>query len=251
MRREWVVALACLWIAPAIAQGWRVLPPAPTAGEPFVVQYEAHTASSPAWVHRASVEVQGSVVTYTVIPTDGGFSVPGFYRASSVVPGLAAGQYELRLRTPVPAGLLETPLGTFAVGTSTGEASPRFANLSGNWFAPEEAGWGLNVIQGDSGKLFAVWLGYQPDSGSQSQASTWLVMSDGSWLAPEHFRGILYETRGTSMARPFDRSQLVVTPAGYASLQFLGPDTVVFEAKAGVGPYAFVQQLKTLRRYSF
>lgn len=253
MRRAWPVALACLWLVPAFAQGWRILPSSPSAGEPFVVQYEAYTASSPAWVHRASVEVQGSVVTYTVIATEAGFSVPGFYRASSVVPGLEAGQYELRLRRPIPAGLSETTLGTFAVGAPTGEPSPQYASLSGNWFHPEESGWGVNLIQGDSGKLFAFWLGYQPVVGNDPPARepTWLVMSDGRWLSPTHYRGILYESRGTSMSLPFDRSQLVVTPAGYASLRFLGPTEVEFEAQAGVGTHALVQQAKTLRRYRF
>lgn len=242
--------------AQAPAQSWRIYPPVPTAGEPFVIQHEGATGNGPDVVRSASVSVQGSNLTFSVDVEVVDFSAGGAYRASTLVPGLAAGQYQVVLQrrfnsTDVPAA----SLGTITVAAAQEPAQPRFRDLAGNWFDPAESGWGMNIVQGDSGSLFAVWLTYLPvfqgNIVGGRQDGMWLVMSDGRWLTPTQFRGLLYATVGSSISRPFNRNDLVVTPVGYLTIDLSNVTQATMKAEAGVGLYAPFAKEAVIRRFQF
>ena len=255
-------ALALLALGASAQQPWRVYPPTPAAGEPFIVQYEGTTPGGPTTVRSATVSVQGSTLTYSVEITENDFSVPGAYRASSVVRGLAAGQYQVLLkRRGGFGGEFTSVLGTIQVAASQGPSQPAFRGLSGNWFDPGESGWGMNIVQGESGALFAVWLTYMPLPSFETvsrQTGMWLVMPEGRWVSPTQFRGLLYSTAGTTVAAPFDRTDLTVTPVGYVSLDFSGEmqaamkaEAAMTQAAAAFGLYAPVTKEASIRRFQF
>jgi hypothetical protein len=232
-----------------------ILPATPVAGEPFVIQYQGFTGGSPSIVRSAAVFSDGQSVTLAVHADDAGFAVPGSYRVSRIVPGLNAGTYQLRLRLRNSyGGDIESLAGSVTVTPASAPATPLHRNLSGNWFNADEAGWGINVVQGDSGALFGVWLTYLPvytASDSVRQNGMWLVMPEGRWLSPTEFRGLLYSTTGPSISRPFDAGAISATPVGYASLRFTSSGEAQFRAEAGVGLYPYFTKEESIRRFAF
>ena len=255
--------LPALLAGSALAQSpWRIYPPTPAAGEPFVIQYEGTTPGGPTRVRSAVVSVQGSTLTYDVEITENDFAVPASFRASTVVPGLAAGQYQVVLkRAGGFGGPIASILGSIQVTAAQGPAQPAFRGLSGNWFDPDESGWGMNIVQGDSGALFAAWLTYLPVLPSESftqRSGMWLVMPEGRWISATQFRGILYSTAGTTVSRPFNPVDLAVTPVGYVSLDFSGSTQVAMKAEAAVvgldSPFALYTPIvkeASIRRFQF
>jgi hypothetical protein len=239
----------------ALAQSWRIYPPAPTAGEPFVIQYEASTGNGPDTVRSASVTVEGSTLFYSFVVDVAGFSAGGSYRASTVVPGLAAGTYQVVVQRRVEGIDTTATAGSITVLPAEGPAAPAYHGLDGNWFEPNESGWGMNIVQGDSGALFAAWLTYLPiyagDAGTGRRDGMWLVMPAGRWLSPTKFRGLLYSTLGTSSSRPFDRSDLRVIPVGYLSIDLSSATQATMKGEAAVGVYAPFAKEASIRRFQF
>ena len=84
------------------------------------------------------------------------------------------------------------------------------------WWNPNEAGWGLNLIQHPSRIIFGVWYTYAPDG-----KRTWFVIPNGQWTADNTYTGPIYQTAGPSAAvNPFDASKVVRVPVGSATLRF-------------------------------
>jgi hypothetical protein len=258
--RLFATVLACFAAAAVAQQPWHVYPPAPMAGEPFVIQYEGSTPGGPTTVRTATVSVDGSTLTYSVETSSNDFAVPGPFRASTVVPGLAAGQYQVLLKRRGDFGAdITSILGVVEVAAAPAPQQPVYRGLSGNWFDPGESGWGMNIVQGDSGALFAVWLTYLPVIPAETFAQRdgmWLVMPEGRWISPTRFRGLLYSASGTSVAVPFNRSDLLLQPVGYVSLDFSSPAHLSMTAEAGlVTPgflmYAPIVKEATIRRFQF
>ena len=255
LRALLALALVVLGAQAFAQQPWRVYPPVPTAGEPFVIQYEAATGQGPDFVRRASVTQQGATLVYDIDVETAGFSAGGAYRASTVVPGLTAGQYQVVVQSRVDsASGPAVPLGTISIAPAQGPAAAAYAGLSGNWFDPNESGWGMNIVQGDSGALFAVWLTYLPifegDAGGRKDGM-WLVMPAGRWISPTQFRGLLYATSGTAASRPFKPGDLAVTPAGYVSLELSSATQATMKAGAAVGLFAPFAKEAAIRRFQF
>jgi hypothetical protein len=230
-----------------------VYPASPVANEPFLVYVRGSTGGSPSLVLSQNVAVNGSDIAITLLVSDAGFSVPGLYASPFVVPGLAAGNYRYTVTAQYSgSGSVSQATGTISVPPSAGSVAPFTHGLSANWFSDDESGWGINVIQGDSGQLFAVWLAYAPTCGNvDSGASpTWLVMPEGRWLSATQFRGLLYQTGGSPANLPWDSSHSQATAAGVLSLQFVGNDQVTMDI-GSANSCATVSKTKQLHRLKF
>jgi hypothetical protein len=179
---------------------------------------------------------------------------PEACRLGSLVPGLPAGRYiaDLRLST----GVLGSP---GVVTVAPGEAaSPARRDLTGNWFNRDEPGWGLNIVQGDSGKLFIAWVMYSPTDNSSASYSFvtyghWLIVPDGRWLTPTTWRGVAFQTLNVAMFEPDDAKLLQATPAGYVEISFTGAGEATMRGRFIVGTTVepMIEKHATLRRFEF
>ncbi len=257
MLSRWAAVLATALCLPAVAQepGWRVIPPDPTAGEDFVILAGGTTGSSPAFVDSSRVDALGDLLTLRAFVSTAGFSVNGNYRASGVTRVATAGNYSIAFQPTVNSSPSSArALGSIAIAAAQGPAAPSFRNLSGNWFATDEPGWGINIVQGDSGALFGVWLTFRPDnigSGATTGNGLWLVMPSGRWLTPTRFRGVLYVLTGSPVTRPFNASDRTVVAVGAASLTFVSPTEADFEADAGYELFPDFSKRKRVTRFAF
>lgn len=241
---------------------WRTMPAAPSAGEPFVVQYDGPGGGQVS-VTGSSAQLQGSSLVLRIDLAGSFFATAGFpIRGSAVAVVPDAGSYMFSMIRAFAVPDSPVTLGTIAIGPSVGPAAPAFRNLSGNWFDPAQSGSGFNIVQGDSGQLFAVWLTYAPEdppTGTTGQPGRWLVMPAGRWISPTEFRGILYDTTGPSISASFDPSLLAVVPVGFADLRFADAQQVEFSAQVGYGTQGTVvmsllpviDKHATLHRFQF
>jgi hypothetical protein len=220
------------------------LPPNPVAGESFVLSGQLTFAGAPGLapntyctLHRVGLSVEGTSIV--IVPEiDGSTSfVLGAKSACPFtvpVPGLPMGSYSASLRYQ---NLNGPPIATLSANAVTVAASPppavpAYRNLSGNWFDPSDPGWGVNVVQGDSGAVFALWLSYQgPENSVSGQflPPVWVVMPSARWLSPTHVRGLLYKTGGSGFNVEFDPSKSTVNAAGYLSLEFTSDHEALLE----------------------
>ncbi|APV51245.1 hypothetical protein BWI17_17095 [Betaproteobacteria bacterium GR16-43] len=143
----------------------------------------------------------------------------------------------------VPAGLVPIPirsedgtvsslfLGQIEVLPPEGASTtPQFHGLTGNWFNPQEGGWGVNLIESDTGpQLLALWLDYMVSPAPLSGPS-WRVLSGGRWISPTTFRGVLYRTYDGTTVGGTSRAATVI-PYGYMSLTFKSADEMEFVAE--------------------
>jgi hypothetical protein len=89
------------------------------------------------------------------------------------------------------------------------------ADYTDLWWNPAESGWGLNLIQHPSRKIFGVWYTYREDG-----KRIWYVMSDGAWTSTNVYTGPLYVTSGSPFNEAFDPNRLAVDPVGTGTLTF-------------------------------
>jgi hypothetical protein len=255
-------ALALLASVPAAAQ-WEYLPPSPQAGEMFAIVGALRagvTGGCP--VKTMQARIQGDEIKVDDYTGPGSAGPSWSCRLGSLVPGLPAGRYFATLRTATG------PLGEAGVVTVTAGAAmvPQRRDLSGNWFNPTEDGWGLNIVQGDSGKLFVAWMMYRPARDPISPAyhlgyatipglgnSLWLAVPDGRWITPTTWRGLAYHTRSVGWLEPDDATKLQVTPVGYVEIAFTGTNEAVFRGRFinESAPEPMVEKNTVLRRLDF
>ena len=207
------LALACFC---AHAQTAQVQPANPVAGEDFVI-----TITTPPFCRQPSF----TTVTYsfqTVAVTtrfDEDSSCAGIPARSQVVIVTAnvasAGTYAVNYQRTTATTLTPiSTIATFQVGPANPGVPPQHRGLTGLWWNPAEPGRGLNVTQGDSGLLFLFWYTYLED-----RSAIWLNMSNGRWISPTEFRGVLYATK------TFGGGQ---APYAAASVSVLSPDRLEF-----------------------
>lgn len=138
-----------------------------------------------------------------------------------------------------------------------GLASPAHRALSGNWFDPAAPGRGFNIVQGASGALLVVWLDYGFEFSSLTVVEpvepNWLVITAGSWIAPNTFRGVLYRMRGTAAALPWDPAANRSEPVGLGTLTFSTDSEATFQADFlnTASTLNRPHYAATIRRYAF
>lgn len=234
---------ALLGAGGVLAQSYGVLPPDPVAGEEFVVKIITGFHG----VDRVTGPVKAEIVGNSIVLSRD-LERPAAEGVHTVrIPGLPAGTYATAFSShpSVPA----FPVGTVIVRpVAAPPAPPR--GLTGNWFDPQESGWGLNILQGESGQLFIVWFDYEPNvEGAAPQmrtSSTWSVVPGGRWLDGSTFRGVAYKAH---TARNPDYRYLVptVSPAGSVSVTIESADEITLRGTLGLTP-TDIHKFKRLRR---
>jgi len=90
-------------------------------------------------------------------------------------------------------------------------------DFSDLWFNVDQSGWGLNIVQHASNKIFAVMYTYEAPGGRP----LWLVIpGDGVWTSPLRYTGPIYRVTGP-VAEPFDPNAVLVRQVGIATLSFI------------------------------
>ncbi len=83
------------------------------------------------------------------------------------------------------------------------------------WYFLPESGWGINLTQHPSTKVFAVWYTYADDFGP-----FWIVMPNGQWVNGTTISGTLYTTSGPHFAQAFDPAKVELKEVGTMTLTF-------------------------------
>jgi lysyl endopeptidase len=92
------------------------------------------------------------------------------------------------------------------------------------WWNPSESGWGLSLVQHASHMMFGVWYTYEPDG-----TRTWYVMPSGTWITPNSYTGVLYQTNGPPFtAGAFNPANVQNKLVGSATLAFTSSSAGTF-----------------------
>jgi hypothetical protein len=110
---------------------------------------------------------------------------------------------------------------SFTVAQQAGNV-PR-TNYSDLWWNPEQSGWGINLQQHPTNKIFATWFVYGLDN-----RPTWFVIPDGEWTSERTYTGAVYRTRGPFYQDTWNPALVsVLPPVGTATLTFTSYDSAV------------------------
>jgi hypothetical protein len=226
-RRARALALAAVaGVALGAHAQLRLLPAHPQAGESFAI-VGAYRLQGSCLFAKTSVRVEGNEVRIDsprVVDAD---LRNEWCRLGATVDGLAQGAYDV-----TSAPLAHAVAGNLWISMRANVAPPAIATpehrgLDGNWFDPQQPGWGMNLVQSPSGALFGVWLGYQatfrpPGHGGEFDVTVkdneWLVMSAGRWVSPTQYRGLLHASMGAPINQGRIESHL--SPVGLATITF-------------------------------
>lgn len=260
-------SLACLGMLLSSAASAAVLPSEAVAGERVLLATTICQGGSPTALSAPlRLAIENGALHLRAQVNLGGFAVASCLRMHILSDPVPAGTYDALFSYEVtnnPARPTIGPerLGTLTVAAQDVPATPLYRKLSGNWFDPAAPGTGVNLVQGQSGALFAAWLTHPPldtldyssfANGTQTLAfGGWYVMSEGRWISPTVFRGPLFATRAQSSERVWDAAMLTVEPMGFASFTFVGPEEVRFEATLLYGYEKQLTTAQTLRRFRF
>lgn len=84
------------------------------------------------------------------------------------------------------------------------------------WWNPAEPGWGVSLThRQDTDRMFAAWYVYDADG-----HASWVVMVDGRRVGAQAFSGELFTTMGPDPRGAFDSRDVLVAPAGLATITF-------------------------------
>ena len=75
-------------------------------------------------------------------------------------------------------------------------------------------------------------------------------MSEGKWIAPNVFRGVLYYSHGTSLANPMIASQHYLTAFGAVTMTFVSDTEMDFKVE-GTLQTTDIARTKRLQRLRF
>ena len=179
--------------------------------------------------------------------TEGGSSGSSFFT-------LANGQYVVRGGLRGGSALCSNPNGTDLFSRfdqvypniSQYLAAPAsitpITNVTGLWWVPSEAGWGLNLVyHSGSNVVFATWFTFGQDG-----KRTWLGFPAGHWTSPTTFTGTLYQASGPAFTGPYDTSQVNTVAIGSATFTLSDADNATWSWTANG-----FSGTKTVRRFSF
>jgi len=147
---------------------------------------------------------------------DGAVSpIPPPYTTDVMLGDLPEGAYhvDVVVQGPGPQPLMTLGSADFTVVAPAGDRTR--SNLTDLWWNPNESGWGVNVVDHASGKLFVTWFTYGADS-----RPTWLVAPDVSCTGPSVCLGDVYRTSGPAFGDAFDAASVQRTKVGTMWLQY-------------------------------
>ena len=251
--KRFAAGIVLLLAAAAAHAQFRTFPDAPHAGEEVVIQFSGNGCGP---MTNPSVALAGNVVTVTVTEAEACFATqpPGATFVTVATRFFAPGTYQVHQRV---VNRFNANASTGQVGTVTvlGSAAPTrpAVSLNGLWYVPEEAGRGLNIIEGESGRLFLIWFTFQPGTPGTRTGATWYVASTTNWVTPNQARGPFFSAAGAAdrLEQPgFDPASVLLTPLGIATLTVNGPDSVTF-ALDGFNGISNLGVSRNLTRFRF
>lgn len=245
-----LVCAAALGARATTIDWMQILPSNPQGGEDFVVEIDLSSGFTPITINGIDAITVGQTVTLNVSVTEGTTIGASSGRARLVM-NKPAGSYLLFAQVVSGSFVFTRPLNITVVPATT--VSPQSRSVTGLWWNPAEPGSALNVTQGDSGQLFALWYTYYPTTAAPPTGSNmWLNMSAGRWTTPTEFRGLLYWAVGTPLDQPFDASRGKLVPAGLMTIRVPSADQLTFEVDTSLGTgLGRIQKQTTLQRYKF
>ena len=188
-------------------------PPAPRVHDTVVIELDGRIIGQE-WTMQSGPELTmaGNTITVT-LPLTGGNGLPA--NLEWELGAFPAGNYQVQVvKRGTGGAVTAVAQASFAVAPRNGNV-PR-TNYSDLWFNPTESGWGLNIQQHPSDKIFATWFVYGLD-----RRPLWYVIPDGEWTSDHEYTGTVYRTLGPFFAdTPFDPNQVQRIPAGTATLTF-------------------------------
>lgn len=256
MRPLLVLLTLAVAAMPLAAQEPRVLPIDPQAGESFAVvsaysfmRPVCHFVTGSSRANSSTVTIEQPQSPFGQVEPDGR---RGWCRYGAPIAGLPAGAYKV-IVPPLQNdnGIFgQAPPFEIALAISPSSATaPRYRDLDGNWFNPAQPGWGMNLVQGDSGALFGVWLTYVEINSLDPNPSEWMVMPEGRWISPTRFRGLLYASAGRPVQQPPAASR--VAPIGMVTLDFPSQERMTFSVVRANIAGEWKQSQSTLQRFEF
>ena len=189
----------------------------------FMAWYIYDTTGKPVWVVLSSGTWDAGHTTYSgsvYIPTGSWF---GNYDGNRFNAGVPVGTASFRFTGASNAILTYTVngvSGTKAIerqlfGITDNSPIASYGDMW--WGGQSENGWGLVLTQ-QFHNIFAAWFTYDT-----SGATTWYVMTAGSWTSPTTYQGALYRTRGSPvLGNGYNPASLQVTQVGTLTLTFSG-----------------------------
>jgi hypothetical protein len=220
MIRSLLALFAFALSLPAAAQ-IVLAPAAPRVHDTVVIQLDGRVIGEE-WTAQTGPEVTmaGNTVTVT-LPLTGANGLPA--NLEWELGAFPAGNYQVQVVKRSTGGAVTTlAQAGFAVAPRNGNV-PR-TNYSDLWFNPQESGWGLNIQQHPSDKIFATWFVYGLDN-----RPMWYVIPDGQWTSDHEYTGTIYRTRGPFFEDTvFDPGLVSVIPAGTGKLTFNKYNAAVF-----------------------
>lgn len=132
---------------------------------------------------------------------------------------------------------LDLELPSLSAWLKSAPAAAPAENFSGMWWNPAEPGWGVSLVQGPSGAVFATVYAYDADG-----SSMWIAMPDPKWSSARVIEGALYLTHGQPLEAAYDAAKFAMLAAGTGQIEFAadgsGRLTLVIGGKTVVKPLA-------------
>jgi hypothetical protein len=232
-----------------------ILPADPEAGEAFLVRGSYCRGGSPTWFLGATSRVEGSRIRVDAQFGGSDFSVPSCATMNAVASAPSAGTYAVSFSIAADSRYTDVALGDVRVTPASPPTQPALRGLSGNWFDVSKPGWGVNIIQGGSGALFAIWAAYQYDFlGGVTKPAYWFVMPNGRWRTPTTFRGLFYSTSQSvsiNQSTGLRNSAISVIPAGVGTFTFADDGHVDFHGELAPDGASSSETRKVLQRLRF
>ena len=218
--RSLLLTLLAALSLPAAAQ-IALLPGTPRVHDTIEIQLDGRLVGQE-WSAQTGPEVTmaGNKITVT-LPLTGNNGLPA--NLDWMLGAFPAGSYQVEVVKRSTAGAVTSiAQASFTVLARAGNA-PR-TNYSDLWFNPAESGWGLNIQQHPSDKIFATWFVYGLD-----QSPMWYVIPDGTWTSDHEYTGTIYRTVGPFFENPtFDPALVNVIQVGTGKLTFTKYNAAIF-----------------------
>jgi lysyl endopeptidase len=110
------------------------------------------------------------------------------------------------------------------------QSATAVTDYSGAWYDPNESGWGISIVRGDSGALGLAMYHY-----AQSHAPIWYLFQNGSFSGTT-FSATVYQYSGPWIGEAYDASMASSSAVGQVTINFSSASNAVFNYSiAGVG----------------
>jgi lysyl endopeptidase len=101
------------------------------------------------------------------------------------------------------------------------QSATAVTDYTGAWYDPNESGWGISIIRGDSGAMGIAMYHY-----AQSHAPIWYLFVNGSFSGST-YSATLYEYTGPWIGEAYSTSAVSSSAVGQASINFTGATSAV------------------------